>query len=341
MPLVLDDDPKATGFDLQTAQTLFWRPVPVLLRQNEREDMTEDFNFRILTGYARQNHNLRILRIHISSESDLFFLHSLEVSEEDFQSLKNEQGILVDFASFPSKIITLLDKCTSAQPSDAPRAHAFSGAHPFKSTVSKWTLPAALTTGNIITLLDKCTLAQSSDAPRPGNDTYIKQFLAFRLGEIKDNCTNLSDELKKTKEERGTAETGLRSLRSTQQQLAQLREEHDRHLMQMQAESSTQKASAHEAARAIRTAAQVGRAGVCLVDQAGIARLRERSELQRKLGEQIDALSTRLAELDSDNRKLRDAKYELDAKLVELDSDKRKLRDATYELDADVQMLID
>lgn len=57
----------------------------------------------------------------MSSDNDLFFLHSLEVSEEDFQSLKNEQGILVDFASFPGKIITLLDKCTSQQQGDATR----------------------------------------------------------------------------------------------------------------------------------------------------------------------------------------------------------------------------
>lgn len=64
---------------------------------------------------------MQILRVHISSESDLYFLHSLEVSEEDFQSLKNEQGILVDFASFPGKIITLLDKCNASQPTDAPR----------------------------------------------------------------------------------------------------------------------------------------------------------------------------------------------------------------------------
>ena len=63
----------------------------------------------------------QILRIHISSDNDLFFLHSLEVSEEDFQSLKNEQGILVDFASFPGKIITLLDKCTAPQPTDMTR----------------------------------------------------------------------------------------------------------------------------------------------------------------------------------------------------------------------------
>lgn len=34
---------------------------------------------------------MQVLRIHISSDDDLFFLHTLEVSEEDFQSLKVEQ----------------------------------------------------------------------------------------------------------------------------------------------------------------------------------------------------------------------------------------------------------
>lgn len=118
------------------------------VKQQDREDVLEELTFRILTGVAKQNHNLRvrtraqtvvwdthipcgvrlpaacplqILRIHISSDSDLFFLHTLEVSEEDFQSLKNDQGILVDFASFPGKIISLLEKCILAQPGDSPR----------------------------------------------------------------------------------------------------------------------------------------------------------------------------------------------------------------------------
>ena len=64
MPLVLDqDDPSkavGTGFDLQNAQTLFWRPVPVVLRAPDREDQSEEFTFRILTGHARHNHNLRV-----------------------------------------------------------------------------------------------------------------------------------------------------------------------------------------------------------------------------------------------------------------------------------------
>lgn len=66
-------------------------------------------------------HLLQVLRIHASSEEDPFFLHTLEVSEEDFQGLKADQGILVDFGNFPGKIISLLERCLASQSSDMPR----------------------------------------------------------------------------------------------------------------------------------------------------------------------------------------------------------------------------
>lgn len=48
------------GFDLQTASTLYWKPIPVLLKQHDREDQVEQLTFRILSGVTRQNHNLRV-----------------------------------------------------------------------------------------------------------------------------------------------------------------------------------------------------------------------------------------------------------------------------------------
>jgi spindle assembly abnormal protein 6 len=159
-PLKEDDTRVLTGFDLQTASTLYWKAIPVLLKQHDREDQVEQLTFRILSGVTRQNHNLRVsskpswcpsavarppvcavpralllvhcthtprrpapqvLRIHASSEDDPFFLHTLEVSEEDFQGLKADQGILVDFGNFPGKIISLLERCLASQSSDMPR----------------------------------------------------------------------------------------------------------------------------------------------------------------------------------------------------------------------------
>ena len=64
---------------------------------------------------------VQVLRLRLTSEEELFFLHLLEVGEEDFQTLKAEQGILVDFDSFPDKVASLLDKCIAAQPDRQPR----------------------------------------------------------------------------------------------------------------------------------------------------------------------------------------------------------------------------
>ena len=48
-----------------------------------------------------------MLKLQVTSEEDPFFLHTMEVSEEDFQSLKQEQAILVDFGAFPAVVPSL------------------------------------------------------------------------------------------------------------------------------------------------------------------------------------------------------------------------------------------
>ncbi len=64
---------------------------------------------------------MQVLVIQIWSEQDLSSLHTLEVREDDFQALKLDQGILVDFGGFPAKIITLLQRCLASSREDPPR----------------------------------------------------------------------------------------------------------------------------------------------------------------------------------------------------------------------------
>lgn len=66
-------------------------------------------------------HHPQTLRVQLTSEEDPFFLHTLEVSEEDFSTLKVEQGILVDFGTFPGKLIELLDACIDSRNQDPAR----------------------------------------------------------------------------------------------------------------------------------------------------------------------------------------------------------------------------
>ncbi|MEQ2186197.1 Spindle assembly abnormal protein 6, partial [Goodea atripinnis] len=61
------------------------------------------------------------LLVKLTDDTDPYFLFTLPISEEDFQSLKVQQGLLIDFASFPQKFIDLLNLCSLEQDSDNPR----------------------------------------------------------------------------------------------------------------------------------------------------------------------------------------------------------------------------
>ena len=60
MPLHLEAVDVAGGFDAAAASTLFWRAIPVLLKQPDRADSVETLTFRILSGVTRNNHNLKV-----------------------------------------------------------------------------------------------------------------------------------------------------------------------------------------------------------------------------------------------------------------------------------------
>jgi spindle assembly abnormal protein 6 len=126
---------------------------------------------------ARDQHNAtvlhahaQVLRIHASSEEDPYFLQTLEVTEDDFQCLKADQGILVDFASFPGKIISLLERCISSHASDTPRFQAVLSCRPSDSTLK------------IVETNDFKQLAHITLAFKPGNDFTVKQVRVLSCG---------------------------------------------------------------------------------------------------------------------------------------------------------------
>ena len=137
---------------------------------------------------------------------------------------------------------------------------------------------------------------------RPGNDSSVKQFLAFRLLEVKGDCTDLTNELQGTKADKESLQT---QLSSCQQQLTEVKEEFSRHMLEAQAEFKTQRAVAQEEGLHEREA---------LKEQHE----KEKQDLERRFREQNDILSSRASELDAENRKLREQKYDLDSRVSEL-----------------------
>nr|XP_037288975.1 spindle assembly abnormal protein 6 homolog [Rhipicephalus microplus] len=61
------------------------------------------------------------LHIQLTDDADPFFFYTLTLTEDDFQSLKAQQGLLVDFLAFPQKFIDLLELCTKDEQKDENR----------------------------------------------------------------------------------------------------------------------------------------------------------------------------------------------------------------------------
>ncbi|KAF8068308.1 hypothetical protein HT031_001995 [Scenedesmus sp. PABB004] len=312
MPLILEEDSRAmSGFDPASAATLYWKDVPVLVRQADREDQTEALTFRILSGVTKQNHSLRVLRIHASSEADPYFLHTMEVTEDEFQGLKAEQGILVDFGSFPGKIVSLFERCIAAAAPDAPRFAAVLAVGAGESVLK------------IVETNDFKQLPHVTLAFRPGNDFTVKQFLAFRLGEVKDDCAKLQDQLANSQVESCQFQQRLAECTA---QLADLQERHSRQTLELEAQLREQAATA-----------QQDKLDAVAATRAQLER--ELDEAARRHAAQAELLNARIAELDGEGRKLRDQKYALDTQVSELSHKLGSAEGAARSLEQEVGQL--
>lgn len=65
------------------------------------------------------------LQIEITDEDDPYIFYSLRMSEEDFSILKSQQGLLIDFSSFPSKFVQLVERCLSEHQTESPKYSTF------------------------------------------------------------------------------------------------------------------------------------------------------------------------------------------------------------------------
>lgn len=68
---------------------------------------------------------IKVLEITLTDETDPFFLCQLDIGEEDFHTVKNEQNLLVDFQQFPHKFIELLEECVKCRNQENPKYVTF------------------------------------------------------------------------------------------------------------------------------------------------------------------------------------------------------------------------
>uniref|UniRef100_A0A3B4F4W7 Spindle assembly abnormal protein 6 homolog n=1 Tax=Pundamilia nyererei TaxID=303518 RepID=A0A3B4F4W7_9CICH len=133
------------------------------------------------------------LLVRITDDIDPYFLFNLAISEEDFQSLKVQQGLLIDFASFPQKFIDLLNLCISEQTSDSPRFLLHLSC---QSPVLEGPANFSVIETNAFKHLNHLSLRLSQ-----ASDKEVKDYLAVCLSSLKAEKHALEMKLKTTEDD--------------------------------------------------------------------------------------------------------------------------------------------
>ncbi|CAF1294840.1 unnamed protein product, partial [Didymodactylos carnosus] len=112
-----------TFSDNHSQPPLFSKVIGVRLLSNSKAD-EKARNIRITVEFQSvsslpSSHHSKELIIKLTDEQDPFFLYKLHLNEEDFQNLKIEQGLLVDFSAFPQHVIDYLETCVRDKPNEA------------------------------------------------------------------------------------------------------------------------------------------------------------------------------------------------------------------------------
>uniref|UniRef100_A0A672QLY8 Spindle assembly abnormal protein 6 homolog n=1 Tax=Sinocyclocheilus grahami TaxID=75366 RepID=A0A672QLY8_SINGR len=239
------------------------------------------------------------LVVRLTDDSDFYFLYNLVISEEDFQSLKVQQGLLIDFTSFPQKFIDLLEQCISEQDKGNPRflLQLTSASSAFDRS------PSDL---NIVETNAFKHLTHLSLKLLPGSDTDIKKYLATCLSTVKEEKQQLEQKLRKTEEDL------TRQLNYAQQTLS----EKSRELDKLRSEWTSQTTSLSSRHMQDFTAEREK----ALEIQARLQQQNEqlRQELESSHHRSTQQLQTKASELETANRELIDKKYKSDSTIRDL-----------------------
>ena len=253
----------------------------------------------------------KVLKLQVTSETDSFFLHSLEINEDAFQRLKHDQSILVDFVDFPAQIIELLKECLDAKNSPNPK---------FLTVLSIGSEDSSVV--GIVETNKFKHLCHISMKFQPGTDTTIKEYLSQRLAETRSARNVLQSKLVATSDKLETVQAEAESLAKELVDQNQLLK---RQATEMKANQATLLTECREKAmrelHALKSALE-----------------HEKDDLEGRNRNLMDGLNKRNAELEDEVRALIDKRYALETKVSELTikcaSLERSLADATSECDA-------
>uniref|UniRef100_A0A8C6E0K1 Spindle assembly abnormal protein 6 homolog n=1 Tax=Moschus moschiferus TaxID=68415 RepID=A0A8C6E0K1_MOSMO len=288
------------------SQVLFQQLVPLQVKCRECEERRVSIRLSIELQSVSNPIHRKDLVIRLTDDADPFFLYNLVISEEDFQSLKFQQGLLVDFLAFPQKFIDLLQQCSQEYAKEIPRF--------LLQLVSTEAIldnsPAFL---NVIETNPFKHLTHLSLKLLPGNDVEIKKFLADCLKCSKEEKLSLTQSLDDVTRQLNFTQ---KTLSEKIQELDKLRNEWASHTATLSNKHSQELTNEKEKA----LQAQV---------QYQQQHEQQKKDLEILHQRNIQQLQNRFSELETANKDLTERKYKGDSTIREL---KAKLSGVEEEL---------
>ncbi|CAK6975031.1 spindle assembly abnormal protein 6 homolog [Scomber scombrus] len=270
-------------------EELFSRVLAVNVRCSDSEDRKANIRVTIELQLTTSPVHKRDLLVRLTDDLDPYFLFNLSISEDDFQSLKVQQGLLIDFASFPQKFIDLLNLCYSEQESDNPRFLLHLSC---QSPVLEGPASFSVVETNAFKHLNHLSLRLT-----PGSDKLVRDYLAMCLTSLKAEKQALEMKLKKTEDDLS------RQLSYAQQTLSEKTKELDKLRSEWTSQSSSLSSRHSQELQSEREKAVELHSRL----QQQSEQLRQELESAHKRSSQ--QLQSRLTELEASCRELTERKY--------------------------------
>ncbi|XP_068449373.1 spindle assembly abnormal protein 6 homolog [Clinocottus analis] len=298
-------------------EELFSKGLQVYVRCKDCEERKANICVSIELQLTNSPVHKRDLLVRLTDDTDPYFLFNLSISEEDFQSLKVQQRLLIDFASFPQKFIDLLNLCYSEQESENPR---FLLQLSSQSLVLEGPATFSVVETNAFKHLNHLSLRLVH-----GSDKEIKDYLAECLCSLKAEKQALEMKLQKTDEDLS------RQLSYAQQTLSEKTKELDKLRSEWTGQTSALSSRHCQELQSEREKAVESHSRL----QQQMELLRQELETSHQRSSQ--QLHSRLTELEASCRELTERKYKNESVIRDL---KTKLVGAEEECQRSKQQIL-
>ncbi|XP_072172783.1 spindle assembly abnormal protein 6 homolog [Diadema setosum] len=282
---------------------LFDQILTVVFKSQGQDDRSVGIRIAMQIVSVTSPIHRKELHVRLTDDKDPFFLYDLHLGEEDFQVLKNQQGLLVDFSAFPQKFIELLRLCAESQGQENGKfvlqlIQAGDGRG----------LSQSLAQLSVVETNPFKHLTHLSLSLKPGTDTEVKQYLAKCLNSLQEDHRQLKTHL-------ASRESSLtHQLQQTQELLETRSSELERLRGQWSSQTDSQSARhqqemSEERQKALQTQREMEKTWTA-----------QRQELEDKHRHQLDKMQSRMSELQAVNREMHDRRQAQESTIKELRS---------------------